>query len=133
MDYREEQAALERHVQRELAAFERRMAQYFAQGSSAAITGRTQNPRLMRTIADPEADPTYPAEGSGANVFPAVFLAGGFNPTAGVQTGNSLSIGRRRRRRFFAPLFEPPTANFTPTAVSRGLISRPGCSGSPDG
>lgn len=85
MDIHEIQRELNRRVERELSRLEQQIDQRLAE--RLAILGRQQNPRLARTVADAEEDPIYPAEDSGANVFPIVFLSGGFTHTAGVQVG----------------------------------------------
>lgn len=85
MDLHEVQRELNRRLERESSRLEQLIQQELAK--RLAVLGRQQNPRLARTIADPAATPTYPEEGSGANVFPIVFLNGGFTHTAGVQTG----------------------------------------------
>jgi hypothetical protein len=83
MDYPENQRDFNKRIEREVSRLERMMEQELAR--RVALVGQRQNPRLARTIEDPNATPTYPAHGS--TVFPAVFLSGGFTNTAGTQTG----------------------------------------------
>lgn len=68
---------------RRQVAFEDRILQLFSRREQAL--GEYRPVRLARTVADPTATPTYPADDSRANVFPIVFLDAGFVHAAGVQ------------------------------------------------
>lgn len=83
MDYPDSQRDFNRRIERQVAHLEQLQSQHFSK--YAALLGHRQNPRLARTVVDSGADPTYPLPGS--NVFPIVFLSGGFTDAAGAQTG----------------------------------------------
>lgn len=63
-------------------AFEDRILQLFSQREQAV--GDYKQVRLVRTIGNPY----YPEAGSGANVFPIVFVDGGFAHASGLQVTN---------------------------------------------
>jgi hypothetical protein len=86
MDFPENQKEFNRRMEAEVARLSRAVEQELAK--RIALVNRQQNPRLARTIEefDENDDSTYPTEGSGANVFPIVFLSGGFTDLPGVQT-----------------------------------------------
>ena len=80
MDYHADIMARLRALERELAYLRERESQHFSK--YAALVGHRQNPRLARTIEDPNATPTYPlqsaASAGGGKAFPFTFLSGGF-------------------------------------------------------
>ncbi len=55
-----------------------------------------QNPRLAKTIADPDATPEYPAQGTSIpKIFPIVFLSGGHRGSA---SSDSANFSERREK-----------------------------------
>lgn len=82
MDYHADNTTVIRELKREVARLRAEQSQFFSR--YAAQIAHRQNPRLAKTVADEQADPTYPIQGiGGGNTFPIVFLSAGFTNAAG--------------------------------------------------
>ncbi len=81
-DYSPEDRDRIRQLEREVARLQRDQSQFFSRYQPQMQHNRIV--RMARTIADEQADPTYPIQGiDGGNTFPIVFLSAGFTNEAG--------------------------------------------------
>lgn len=82
MDYSPEDRDRIRQLEREIARLRHEQSQFFSRYQPQMQHNRIV--RMARTIADEQADPTYPIQGiDGGNCFPIVFLSAGFTNEAG--------------------------------------------------